>query len=226
MLPKEIKYFMNGVWQSVITGITSFVATNLDDLVILTLFFARVSSTFRGVHIVAGQYLGILTLILASLPGYLFGFWIPKPWLGLLGLVPLAIGIHSLRSRDNDAEAVPEMAEVLPKPTSRRSWRSLLAMVLTPPSYQVAAVTVANGGDNIGIYVPLFANCKFPELSVILVVFLVMTAVWCGVARQFTVFPLIGRQVRDYGHVFVPWILIGLGIWIFLDAESYRLLQP
>jgi cadmium resistance protein CadD (predicted permease) len=49
------------------TGIAAFTATNLDDLVILTLLFSQVNATFRHRHVVIGQYLGFCTLVIASL---------------------------------------------------------------------------------------------------------------------------------------------------------------
>ncbi len=42
---------------------------------------------------------------------------------------------------------------------------AILASVLNPQTYKVAAVTVANGGDNIGIYVPLFASSDLTSLG-------------------------------------------------------------
>ncbi len=49
-------------------------------------------------------------------------------------------------------------------------------------TYSVAAITIANGSDNLGIYMPLFANTVFSELLVIIGVFLVLVGVCCYVA--------------------------------------------
>ena len=90
---------MNWFVPTVTTGITAFVATNIDDIVILMLLFSQVDATLRPKHIIAGQYLGFTVLVAASMPGFLGGFWLPKLWLGLLGLVPIGMGIRQLVDR-------------------------------------------------------------------------------------------------------------------------------
>ena len=91
---------MSGLGTAFSTGITAFVATNIDDIIILLLFFAQVDANFRRRHIVIGQYLGFTLLILASLPGFFGGLIVPREWIGLLGLLPIAIGIKQLMSRE------------------------------------------------------------------------------------------------------------------------------
>ena len=78
----------------VIAAVTSFVATNLDDILILMIFFSQKSDRFRPRHIVFGQYLGFIVLVLASLVGFLGGTIIPKNVIGLLGIVPILSLIH------------------------------------------------------------------------------------------------------------------------------------
>jgi uncharacterized membrane protein YidH (DUF202 family) len=49
----------------------------------------------------------------------------------------------------------------------------------------------ALGSDNIGVYVPLFANSRLESLLVILGVFLLLVGVWCYVAYKLTTLPAI-----------------------------------
>jgi cadmium resistance protein CadD (predicted permease) len=102
----------------------------------------------------------------------------------------------------------------------------ILASVLNPQTYRVAAVTVANGGDNIGIYVPLFASSNLPSLGAILSVFFLLVRVWCYVAYQLTSLPAVANVLTRYGRAIVPFVLIGLGIFILLESGTYRLLLP
>lgn len=212
---------MNSIFKTIIAGVTAFAATNLDDIIVLMLFFARVSTTFRRRHIVTGQYLGFLSLIAASLPGFLGGMMIPKVWLGWLGLLPIAIGIHQLMTKDGDETVV--QTTTLEQPISKAGWQARLSSILTPQTYQVAGVTIANGGDNIGIYVPLFANSTLGELVIILGVFLVMIGVWCLIAHYLAKHPLLSHALTHYGHRLVPFILIGLGIFIWVESGTYQL---
>ena len=90
----------------------------------------------------------------------------------------------------------------------------------------MAAVTVANGGDNIGIYLPLFASSDLPSLVVILAVFSVMVGVWSYAAYQLTRQRAIARILTRYTQAVVPFVLIGLGIFILIESGTYRLLPP
>jgi cadmium resistance transport/sequestration family protein len=213
---------MTQIPQDLITGVTSFIATNIDDIVILTLFFAKVNTTFRPRHIVAGQYLGFLGLILASLPSYFGGIYIPRPWLGGLGLMPIAIGIYHIFKEDAEETTVQTVA--FPKAFVQK--RSLLGSLLSLPTYQVAAVTLANGGDNIGIYIPLFANSTLMSLGIILGVFLLMVSLWCGIAYQLTRHHWAAKTIVHYGDQIFPFVLIGLGVFIFIDSGIHKLFLP
>lgn len=211
--------------QAIGAGITSFIATNLDDIVILMIFFAQVNATFRPQHIVLGQYVGFLALVLASLPGFFGGLLVPKAWIGLLGLVPIAIGIYQLFHRESREDEVQEVSEELAHP-HKIPVLSALTNLLNPKVYGVAAVTVANGGDNIGIYVPLFASCTLASLGVILGSFFVMVGLWCYIAYLLTQHPVVGQVLTRYGRAIVPFVLIGLGLFILLESGTFQLLQP
>jgi len=179
-------------------AIVAFAATNIDDIFVLTLFFAQ--KNLRRWHVVAGQYLGLAGLIAIGLVGYFARLFVPKTWIGLLGLAPIAIGIKKLiewkRGKESDTERQAGSASL----------------------FTVAAVTFANGGDNIGIYVPLFANSDAPALLVTLVTFATLIAVWCVVGHYLGNHPAVKRIVDRYGHILVPFVLIGLGIYIIVAS--------
>jgi len=211
---------------AIIAGVTSFAATNIDDIVILMLFFAQVNSTFRPRHIVVGQYLGFTVLIVASLPGFFGGLIVPKAIIGLLGFVPIAIGIKHLVSRGSQENDVQAVSGEFSRSQPNSSVLSKLANLLNPQIFNVAAVTIANGGDNIGIYLPLFASSDLRSLVVILVVFFLSIAVWCYVAYRLTSQRAIANILTRYTQAIVPFVLIGLGIFILIESGSYRLLPP
>lgn len=213
---------MNWIAAAIITGITSFAATNIDDMVISMLFFAQVNDTFRPRHIFIGKYLGFAALIAASLPGFFGGLIVPKAWIGLLGLVPIAIGISHLVNRENEENDVQAVSGEFNRESN--SPVSKLANLFNPQTLNVAAVTVANGGDNIGIYLPLFASSDLPSLVVILAVFSVMVGVWSYVAYRLTRQRAIAHILTRYTKAVVPFVLIGLGIFILIESGTYRLL--
>lgn len=200
---------MSNLPAAISTGITAFTATNLDDIVILMLFFSQVNSLFRQRHIVTGQYLGFGALVFASLPGFFGGLLVPQAWIGLLGVVPIAIGVSRLLNPDDESDdpSPPESADTV-------------AGLLSPQTYSVAAVTFANGGDNVGIYVPLFASCTWESLVVILGIFFSLVGVWCYVAQQLTYVPAIANTLTRYGNQLVPFVLMGLGTMILLESHT------
>ncbi|HKS08796.1 MAG TPA: cadmium resistance transporter [Pyrinomonadaceae bacterium] len=178
------------------TAVVSFAATNIDDIFVLTFFFAQ--KNLRGWHVVLGQYLGIAALVAISLAGFFARFIVPETWISLLGLVPILIGVKKLidLKRGNDDDHTQTRA----------------GSVLT-----VSAITFANGGDNIAIYVPLFANSDLSSLMLTLLTFAVMIALWCGMGYSIGNHPAVRRAVDRFGHIVVPFVLIALGIYILFS---------
>jgi cadmium resistance transport/sequestration family protein len=210
----------------IITGIASFTATNLDDIIVLTVFFAQVNPSFRSRHIIFGQYLGFIAIILLSLPGFLGGLVLDKKWIGILGFLPIIIGISKLLNRQNNETEVQTVAEEINSSQPGASFMSIFNSIISPQTYKVAVVTFANGGDNIGIYVPLFASSNLTKLGIILSIFFVMIAIWCCIAYQLTRNPVIANILTQRGDAIVPFVLIGLGIYILIDSDTYLLLAP
>jgi cadmium resistance transport/sequestration family protein len=205
---------MDWLIQTVLVAVTAFVATNVDDILVLVLFFAQVEQRQHPWQIVLGQYLGFGALLIASLPGYLGGLVLPQPWLGLLGLLPIMIGIRAFWQRPENT-TVP----MLRQRVATKRWQPWLS----PQVLQVAAVTFANGGDNIGIYVPLFAKSRLLELALTLLVFLTLVAVWCALAYALTRHPTIAPLLSRRAHQIVPFILIGLGVYIIWESRIWQL---
>jgi cadmium resistance transport/sequestration family protein len=191
-------------------GFTAFCATNLDDILILLLFFSQVNNSFRRRHIVAGQYLGFTVLVLASLPGFFGSLILPRPWIGLLGILPIVIGIGRLLEKNDDLEG-DEAIE-----TSASSCLSFIS----PQTYGVAAITFANGGDNISIYVPLFANSSWSSLLVIVGEFWLLVGIWCYIAYKLTENSAIAELLTRHGNNLIPFVLIALGVLILLDSQT------
>ncbi|WP_392533958.1 cadmium resistance transporter [Nostoc sp. C117] len=209
---------MSDLVTAITTGITAFTATNIDDIVILTLLFSQIDKTFRSRHILGGQYLGFAALIVASLPGFFGGLIIPQDWIRLLGLMPIIIGMSSLLKREDDlVEEVEEETEV--------SCPSRIASFISPQTFNVAAIAFANGSDNISIYVPLFANSELDSLLIILSVFFALVGVWCYAAYKLTYLPAIANFLTENGNTFVPCILVGLGIFIVTENFTWTLLS-
>ncbi|AWB23570.1 quaternary ammonium transporter [Methylobacterium currus] len=182
-------------------AIALFASTNIDDVFVLIGFFS--DPRYRPRQIVVGQCLGIAALVLASLAGALLSLVVPPAWLGLLGLVPVALGSRRLLALRADAE--DEVG------TGTASFGNALA---------VAGVTIANGGDNLGIYTPVFATSSAPRLLLFVAAFAVMTALWLGLAHWLVHHPALGAPIRRIGRVATPVVLIGIGAMVLVKAGT------
>lgn len=183
----------------VATSIILFMATNIDDLFFLMTWFSQAKTTEQKLCIAGGQYLGFLLLLITSMLGAFGTFLIQKEWVGLLGLLPIYIGIKSLimlyRSRSEQINVV--------------GW--LL---------KTAAITFANGSDNIGVYIPYFSTNSLENLMLILFIFLALVAVWCYIGNLLSNQPFIAQILERNGHIIVPIMLILLGVYILIKQGT------
>ncbi|ELR98860.1 cadmium resistance transporter [Gloeocapsa sp. PCC 73106] len=183
-----------------ITAIATFTVTNIDDMLILIVLFAQGKVLFSRQQIIIGQYLGFILLILVSIPGFFGSLLIPSHWIRGLGLIPIFLGLTYVNKTDSSSPVI-------------NSYRI----------YSVAAITVANGGDNIGVYFPLFANSKAHSLIIIVITFLFLVGVWCLIAYRLTYLPAIASLLEVQGNIFTPCVLIALGIYIVKQNLSLTL---
>ena len=181
-------------------AISAFSATNLDDIILLVLLFSRLDRGLSAAHVVSGQFLGIAALVLVSLSGYLSRSALPESLLGLLGLLPISLGTTQLIQR---FEATLQ--------NGQSGLADRLPALELAGALGVATLTIANGGDNIGVYLPLFASDSAGELFITLLVFALLTALWCLVAWWLTRAPGVITVLQRYGDALLPAVLIALG---------------
>ena len=185
-------------------GVTAFAATNVDDAFVLLLFFG--DRRYRARHVFVGQAVGLGLLVALSLVGALAALALPARAVGLLGLLPIGIGVKQLierrRGRGDASAAIA--------PPRASGWRQAAA---------VAGVTLANGGDNVGIYVPLFATRPAGQTALLLVVFAVMLAAWTAAGYLLARRSALAGRLRRVSGVVMPWVLIGLGVTILAEKS-------
>lgn len=197
--------------QNVVTSIILYSGTAIDLLIILMLFFAKRKSRKDIINIYLGQFLGSVSLILLSL---LFAFvlhYIPsKEILGLLGLIPIFLGLKVLFLGDSDGEAIA-------KEGLRKDNKNLI--------FLVAMITFAScGADNIGIFVPYFITLNLADLIVALLTFLVMIYLLVFSAQKLAQLPSVGETLEKYSRWFIAVVYLGLGIYILIENNSFNML--
>jgi len=185
-------------------GIAAFIASNLDDTFILIFLFSSLS--FQTRHIIIGQSLGIGVLIMISALGALSALALPPFLIALMGLIPIALGVKRL---------VEHQKRITSKnKTFQDNKRQGLIPFLT-----VSGITISNGGDDIGVFTPLFAKYNtVAEITTLVAIFMAMTLVWCILTFYFVNHPLIATRIQRFGNIITPFVLIGLGLYILADA--------
>ena len=197
--------------QNVVTSIILYSGTAVDLLIILMLFFAKRKSRKDIINIYLGQFLGSVSLILLSL---LFAFvlnYIPsKEILGLLGLIPIFLGLKVLLLGDSDGEAIA-------KDGLRKDNKNLI--------FLVAMITFAScGADNIGVFVPYFITLNLTNLIVALLTFLVMIYLLVFSAQKLAQVPSVGETLEKYSRWFIAVVYLGLGMYILIENNSFDML--
>ncbi|MEU5179292.1 cadmium resistance transporter [Streptomyces longwoodensis] len=189
-----------------------FAVTNVDDLVVVALFFAQ-GAGHRGSarRVVLGQYLGFAAILAVAVAAAFGATFLPEAALPYLGLLPLALGLKAAwRAWQDHREGG----------TDEGDGRSGAG---GPGPLEVAAVTFANGGDNIGVYVPVFATAGTGGMSVYAVVFLVLVGVWCAAGRFFATRPVVAAALARWGHVLLPLVLVTIGLLILVEGGAFGL---
>lgn len=193
-------------------AVGTFAVTNIDDVVVLAVFFGQAPG-HRGasIRVIAGQYLGFIAILAVSIGGALVGSTLlPPDILPYFGLLPIVLGLRAAWIAWCERDTRPTNAEDATSPRGPGAW-------------QVAAVTFANGGDNIGVYVPIFAVASIATISVYVVVFLIEVAIWCAAGRYFASRPVIANALSRWGHIILPVALISIGAAILVTGGAFGL---
>ncbi len=177
-------------------------STSIDYLLILVILYSQKKNHQRSGRILAGQYLGLSLLILASLIAAFAIHLIPQDWIvGFLGLVPLFLGIRAAVRPESEEED-----EVL---SSSQKYGSLVI--------SVAAITIASGGDNLGIYIPYFTTLRPLQIGIVILLFAVLTFLLNFASKKISEIKPLGEAIEKYERIIVPVIFIALGIYILIE---------
>lgn len=195
---------------SVLQAIGLFAATNIDDIIVLSLFFARGAGQ-RGTtaRILAGQYLGFAGILVAAiLVTTGAGAFLPPAAIPYFGLIPLGLGLWAAWEAWRGDGDDDDEAKVAGKKVG---------------VWTVAGVTFANGGDNIGVYTPVFLSVEPLAVVAYCVIFLALVAVLVALAKFVATRPPIAEVLERFEHILFPIVLIGLGIVILVSGGAFGL---
>lgn len=180
-----------------------FIGSNIDDLIVLiVLFLAARSGKLPASRIIAGQYLGYGLLVAGSIVIALGLAAVPHRWVGLIGFVPLGLGLWGLLGAIRHG---PEHQPVL----ARRLWA-------------IAALSIANGSDDLSVYAPLLRTNSIGDDVLIVLVFLVMVAIWCAIAWWLGTRRRVITALKHCGHWLVPLVFIAIGLVVIVESGLFQ----
>ncbi|VLG79703.1 Cad superfamily protein [Streptococcus pneumoniae] len=192
--------------QTIISAIGVYISTSIDYLIILIILFAQLSQNKQKWHIYAGQYLGTGLLVGASLVAAYVVNFVPEEWMvGLLGLIPIYLGIRFAIVGEDAEEEEEEIIERLEQSKANQLF------------WTVTLLTIASGGDNLGIYIPYFASLDWSQTLVALLVFVIGIIIFCEISRVLSSIPLIFETNEKYERIIVPLVFILLGLYIMYE---------
>ncbi|POM69699.1 Cadmium resistance transporter [Phytophthora palmivora] len=299
-----------GLWGVIASAVVMFATTNIDDALVLVVYFANAAEGKDGLkarHIWIGQLLGFSIIMILSLIGTFVGSFLPPHYSGLLGFVPLLMGLWRMRvwckkeenraddserdcaechlhhvlqsessspssdvsqrkvTRDVSPELVEEgdsdyhLHELVETPTCEEpkvdevSMRSSInsveseiqshglkttneklpveeekmivwwSSIFSIQSVKVMAVSLANGGDNVAVYIPALVPYNIGEILVTLAIFYILLVVWVYVAFAFVSFRVVADFIEKFGDYIIPVALVLLGVYILYSTEVLAL---
>ena len=195
--------------QTIISAIGVYISTSIDYLIILIILFAQLSQNKQKWHIYAGQYLGTGLLVGVSLVAAYVVNFVPEAWMvGLLGLIPIYLGIRFAIVGEGEEEEEEEIIERLEQSKANQLF------------WTVTLLTIASGGDNLSIYIPYFASLDWAQTLVALLVFAIGVLIFCELSRVLSSIPLISETIEKYKRIIVPLVFILLGLYIMYESGT------
>ncbi|WP_030921862.1 cadmium resistance transporter [Streptosporangium amethystogenes] len=194
---------MDGTLGTIATAAGIFAGTNVDDIIVLTVLFLsnRAGGRPKVWQIWVGQYLGIAALVVLSIIAALGLTIVPDDWVGLLGLLPFALGvrglINAIRVHSSGEDSSPAVAGGL---------------------VSVAGITLANGADNVSVYTPVFRTIGAVATTVTIVVFVVGVAIWCLAGSWLGSHKKVIGIIERHGQWIVPAVFMLIGAIIVIES--------
>ncbi len=187
---------MHTILSVIVVAILAFLGTMFDN------FFAFsaqliVTAKDRVRRVSYAQAFGVATLLALSAGVGSLLSPIPLPWVGLLCVAPWALAWYAWRHRDK-----------VPSEVNRRG------------ALTTFAITLALGGDNLAVWIPLLRADGIAHAIVTVVIFAVLELLFIVTARGVAGHPRVVEWGTKHAPSFLPWMYFGLGVLILIECGS------
>lgn len=196
--------------QTILSATGVFFSTSIDYIFILIILFAQQNYKKQKGQVYAGQYIGTSILVAISLVAAYIVNFMPEEWMiGLLGFIPMYLGIRFafIGEEDEDEDEIVKKLEA--RDSNRLFWT-------------VTLLTLASGGDNLGIYIPYFVSLTWLHILIAIGVFAIGIILLCELSQRLSKIPMISETVEKYERIIVPLIFIPLGLYILFENGTLQ----
>jgi len=196
---------MNSLIAIVPIAAGAYIATNLDNFILLVSLLARYRN--HTSIVVAGYFICILILGLV-------GFWIgkvadvvPVEYLGLLGFVPISLGVYELVQLRRRKATV-----TVAKEKSVDGAQKVFMATLTSQ--------LGNGADTIVIFGVLFTESTRSADTLIILTLAAMATIFVLVGIYAVRHPALSEWIDRYAYRVMPFVLIIVGVYILANTAT------
>lgn len=196
----------------ILSAISVFISTNIDDLFTLTIIFSQLSLASEKRQVYAGKFVGIGFLTGVNiLIAYTINF-IPEDWIiGLLGIIPIIMGIR-LAIVGEEHEEQEEVIEIIENKENFELF------------WTITLLTVSAGGNNFGVYIPYFSTLDWSQISIVLIVFAIGIILLVEISQALSNISFISSAVAKYERIFLPILFNAIGIYILFENGTLSVL--
>jgi len=191
---------------TILTIIITFIATGIDEMLVLILLFAHARNQQQIRQVYIGQQIGmtfILILVIIAISGI---STFAGKWTGLLGLLPIILGIMELMEDEDDDDESPGILNKI--------------SMFSNLSIRVAIIAIVGGAEELAIYVPYFTSLNWDEVILAIIIFIIMIPIWSAICHMVGSMKNIYQFVKRFQRIIIPVVFIGIGIKVLLESDT------
>jgi cadmium resistance protein CadD (predicted permease) len=192
----------------IIVGVTAgaFISTNLDNLLLLATMYSRYYR--HPWTVTAGYFVGMNLIAAITIAIGLVGEFIPIAYLGLLGVIPMLMGVLALWKLYRHSQSAAEV-------DSSYAGNSVLSIF-----FALITIQLSNGADTIITFSTLYADSSNSTDYIVAPTFFAMVGIFSLLAFYSVKHPRLSHILVRYGQYVTPFILIFVGFYIFSNTAS------
>lgn len=164
-----------------------------------------------------------------ALFGAIGAFYLPQKFIGFFGIIPIILGIKSWLGHKNGNKKMDsklnkisedqnnlQSRKFIKNKDSLLKIKEVLSKLIDPEIIDIAFITLINGFDNVGIYIPLYSHYSYTNIFTSILVIMLMIALWCFIGYKLVSYPTLKEKIDKYMPIVEPIVFIAIGLFIII----------